>query len=99
MKKLHPIRIANTTVDYEGWIQFNITTMLREWIVNKRPNNMLDITIECQNAKHQMETPSIDANYLLSLWDTEHQPFVTAYFINDASNGYKLSTKHKVQIN
>lgn len=98
MKKLHPIHIENTTVNYEGWIQINFTTILREWIVNKRPNNMLDITIQCQNAKHQMETPSIDANYLLSLWDTQRQPFITAYFRNDESYDDSFSSKRKVQL-
>lgn len=98
MEELHPIHIENTTVNYEGWIQINFTTILREWIANKRPNNMLDITIQCQNAKHQMETPSIDANYLLSLWDTQRQPFITAYFKNDDSHGHTDSSKHKVQL-
>lgn len=97
MKELHPIHIENTTVNYEGWIQFNITDILREWIVNKRPNNRLDIKIQCQNAKHQMETPSIDANYLLSLWDTQRQPFITAYFKNDETHERTVSSKHKVQ--
>lgn len=98
MKKLHPIHIENTTVNYEGWIQLNFTTILSEWIQTKRPNNMLDITIQCENAKHEMETPSIDANYLLSLWDTQRQPFITAYFKNDESQGNTFSFKNKVQL-
>lgn len=98
IKELHPIHIENTTVDYEGWIQFNFTTHLSAWIINKRPNNLLYITIQCENAKHQMETPSIDVNYLLSLWDTQHQPFITAYFKNDETQPYTFSSKHKVKI-
>lgn len=97
MKKLHPIHIENTTINYEGWIQMNFTTILSEWIQTKRPNNMLDIKMQCQNSKHQMETPSIDVNYLLSLWDAQRQPFITAYFKNDESHGGRtLSSKNKV---
>lgn len=96
-KELHPIHIENTTVNYEGWIQFNFTKTISTWIKLKRPNNMLYITIQCENRQHQMETPSIDANYLLSLWDTQHQPFITAYFKNDESHGHTILSKHKVK--
>lgn len=98
MKEIHPIHVENTTVNYEGWIQLNFTTILTDWIRTKRPNNMLDITIQCENAKGQMETPSIDANYLLSLWDAQRQPFITAYFKNDESNGNIFSSKNKVRL-
>lgn len=98
MKRMHPVHIENTTVSFEGWIQLNFTTILSEWIQKKRPNNMLDITIQCENARHQLETPSIDADYLLSLWDSQRQPFITAYFKNDDSYGNMFSSKEKVCI-
>lgn len=95
---MHPVHVENTTVSFEGWIQLNFTTILSEWIQKKRPNNMLDITIQCENARHQLETPSIDADYLLSLWDSQRQPFITAYFKNDDSYGSMFSSKEKVQL-
>lgn len=57
---------------------------------------MLYITIEYQNEMGQFEASSIDANYLLSYWDSEHQPFITAYFKNEDSDGHVLSYQHKV---
>lgn len=72
-KKLRPIGVESTTVNYEGWIQFNFTTVLSGWIVNKPPNNMLDITIECNtsngNSSNRCElfAQFMSANNLLRL--------------------------------
>lgn len=100
-KSLHPIHIENSTVSFEGWIRINFTSMLSEWIVKRRPNNMLYITVEYQNEKGQLEYPSVDANYLLSYWDSDHQPFITAYFQteDDPESEHGLTLKrNKVKI-
>lgn len=95
-KEFNPIHIENTTVGFEGWLRINFTSMLTEWIINKRPNNMLYIKIEYQNEKGQLDFPSVDVNYLLSYWDSEHQPFITAYFRNEESYAAEnvLTLKH-----
>lgn len=98
IKKLRPIFTANSTVSFEGWIQVNVTSLLSEWIVNKRPNNMLYISIEYANENGQFDTPSVDVNYLLNYWDSEHQPFITAYFKSNESKGHTLPLKQKVNL-
>lgn len=80
MKALRPIYILNTTVNYEGWIRINFTTTLNEWLIKSWSHNLLFISIDYENENGELETSSIDTNYLLSFWDDEHQPFVTAYF-------------------
>lgn len=76
-KALRPIYVANTTVDYEGWIRVNFTEMLNGWLVKTRQNNLLYITIAYQNIHGILESSSVDTNYLLSFWEEERQPFVS----------------------
>lgn len=54
---------------------------------------MLYVTIEYENEMGYLDTSSISVNYLLSFSDTEHVPFITAYFENNESDGHVL--KHE----
>lgn len=83
IKALRSIHVTNTTGSFEGWIRVNFTEMLDNWVKKTRPNNLLYITIAYENGDGVLETSSVDTNYLLSFWDDEHQPFVTAYFTNE----------------
>lgn len=93
---LRPIHTVNTTVGSEDWIRINFTSTLSEWIVNRRSNNLLYISIEYENEYGQRDVPSVDANYLLSYWDSDHQPFITAYFRNTDSEDHVVSSNIKV---
>lgn len=98
IKSLHPIHTTNTTVRFEGWIRVNFTKMLDYWMLKTVSNNLLYITIGYQNDQGLLESSSVDTNYLLSFWDDEHQPFVTAYFKSE-DEGIRLSrVSQKVNI-
>ncbi|XP_055321702.1 protein 60A-like [Sitodiplosis mosellana] len=90
VKELHAIQTAETTVGFEGWIQINTTSTFREWLTEKKSNNMLYITVEYENELGHLDTPSISVNYLLSYTDGERLPFITAYFENNETNGHVL---------
>lgn len=90
IKQLHTIHVESTTVDYEGWIRVNFTSVFEDWILSKRSSNLLYITIQYEDDEGHLATPSVDANYLLSYWDREHQPFITAFFKNDQSSDPKV---------
>lgn len=95
MPALQPIHTANTTVGFEGWIRINFTSLLADWIANKRSNNLLYISIEYENQYGEMDVPTVDVNYLLSYWDSDHQPFVTAYFKNEDSEEFRNKNQVK----
>lgn len=96
---MRPIHTVNTTVGFEGWIRINFTSVLADWIVEMRLNNLLQISIEYENEYGQRDIPSVDLNYLLSYWDSDRQPFITAYFKNEDSEGHMLSSNHQVKSN
>lgn len=92
---MHAIQTANTTVGFEGWIQINFTSMVSEWLAKKWSNNVLYITIEYggENDVQQIHASNVCVNYLLSYSDSEHQPFITAYFENNDTDGHVM--KHE----
>lgn len=54
--------------------------------------------MDYQNDNGIFEKTSVDINYLLSFWDDEHQPFVTAYFNNENILRLKNSASKKVNL-
>lgn len=95
---MRPIHITNSTVDYEGWIRINVTSMLNDWLIKSWSNNLLIITVDYENDNGQWEVSSVDTNYLLSFWDDEYQPFVTAYFKNENILRQHLPDTTKVSV-
>lgn len=81
----------NTTSDYQGWIEVNVTSTLDKWILHKDKNRGFYISItNLENPDHDVRFDEI--GLISSRGDEEHQPFMVAFF-----KGQQMIQTHKRQ--
>lgn len=79
---IDPIHTIDTTMEFEGWIRVNISEIVRFSTTHPEPNHLLYVTIKDRNARGELVTTRNSNEVLLSIWDQNRRPFVTAYFKN-----------------
>lgn len=81
----------NTTSDYHGWIEVNVTSTLDKWILHKDKNRGLYISISnLDNPEHDVRFDEV--GLISSRGDEERQPFMVAFF-----KGQQMIQTHKRQ--
>lgn len=78
-KNLEAIVSTNTTSDYHGWLEMNVTEALSKWISNGDSNKGLYIGAYAVNRPdHEVKLDEI--GLVNSKGDDEYQPFMIGYF-------------------
>lgn len=77
-KELELLAAVNTSRHHTGWIEFNVTSALRQWIANDKANHGLYITAHPVNRpEHEIR---LDELGLVIKGDEEYQPFMVGFF-------------------
>lgn len=76
---MQPIVSKNTTSDYHGWLELNVTDAMEKWILNGENNKGLYIGAYAANRpEHEVKLDEIGVVNIKG--DDEYQPFMTGYF-------------------
>ncbi|XP_060654571.1 protein 60A [Drosophila nasuta] len=92
---LEPLSSVNTTGDYVGWLELNVTEALHEWLINARENHGIYIGAHALNKpEREIKLDDIGLTHRRAKADDEYQPFMIGFF-----RGPELikSTAHSTQ--
>lgn len=92
---LEPISSVNTTGDYVGWLELNVTEALHGWLINTKENHGIYIGAHAVNKpEREIKLDDIGLIHRRSRIDDEYQPFMIGFF-----RGPELlkSTSHTTQ--
>lgn len=92
---LEPISSVNTTGDYIGWLELNVTEALHGWFINTKENHGIYIGAHAVNKpEREIKLDDIGLIHRRSKIDDEYQPFMIGFF-----RGPELlkSTSHTAQ--
>lgn len=78
-KELELISTTNTTSDYQGWIELNVTDALANWMQDKSQNKGLYISANVIN-RPEHEIKLDDIGLVNAKGDDEYQPFMVGFF-------------------
>lgn len=78
-KELEIIAAINTTANYQGWIELNVTNALSNWINDKESNKGLYIGAHSvDKPEHEIKLDNI--GLVNTKGDDEYQPFMVGFF-------------------
>lgn len=78
-KQLELVNSINTTSDYHGWMEVNITEALHQWSYNKKSNKGLYISAHVVNRPGK-EVRLDEIGLVNTRGDDEYQPFMIGFF-------------------
>lgn len=78
-KELEAIATTNTTSDYHGWLELNVTDAMSKWIADSSSNRGLYIGA-CTINRPEHEVKLDDIGLVNVKGDDEYQPFMIGYF-------------------
>lgn len=78
-KELEVLSTTNTTADYHGWLELNVTEALSQWVGNTDQNRGLYIGAHAiTRPEHEIKLD--DIGLVNTKGDDEYQPFMIGYF-------------------
>lgn len=78
---LEPISSVNTTGDYVGWLELNVTEALHGWLVNPKENHGIYIGAHAVNKpEREIKLDDIGLIHRRVKIDDEYQPFMIGFF-------------------
>ncbi|XP_055383191.1 protein 60A-like [Condylostylus longicornis] len=78
-KELEIVSSVNTTTEYHGWLEMNVTDVLDKWLKNPKENNGLYISAH-EDGRPRHEIKLSDIGYVNVHGDEEYQTFLVGYF-------------------
>lgn len=96
-EELKLLSSKNVTTHYDGWLELNVTSALKQWIHNKKENKGLFIRAYfLEKPDHEIKLD--DIGLINSKGDDEYQPFMVGYFkgqelIKPVKNNQNVRTK------
>uniref|UniRef100_A0A1A9ULC3 Protein 60A n=1 Tax=Glossina austeni TaxID=7395 RepID=A0A1A9ULC3_GLOAU len=78
-RHLQPLSQLNTTADYQGWLEFNVTEALDTWLLRPKENSGFYIGAHEIN-KPEREIKLDDIGLIHSKSEDEYQPFMIGFF-------------------
>ncbi|KAH8272877.1 hypothetical protein KR018_006665 [Drosophila ironensis] len=76
---MEPLSSVNTTGDYVGWLEMNVTEGLHEWLVKTKENHGIYIGAHAVN-RPDREVKLDDIGLIHRKVDDEYQPFMIGFF-------------------
>ncbi|KAH8400855.1 hypothetical protein KR009_001415 [Drosophila setifemur] len=76
---MEPLSSVNTTGDYIGWLEMNVTEGLHEWLVKSKVNHGIYIGAHAVN-RPDREVKLDDIGLIHRKVDDEYQPFMIGFF-------------------
>ncbi|XP_020818014.1 protein 60A [Drosophila serrata] len=76
---MEPLSSVNTTGDYVGWLELNVTEGLHEWLVKSKENHGIYIGAHAVN-RPDREVKLDDVGLIHRKVDDEYQPFMIGFF-------------------
>lgn len=78
-QELEEVVSTNTTSNYQGWLEFNVTNALTKWLYNPGGNRGLYIgAYDINRPEHEIKLD--DIGLVNAKGDDEYQPFMIGYF-------------------
>lgn len=78
-RELEILSSVNTTADYQGWLEMNVTEGLHSWLLKKTENNGLYVSAHPLH-KPEREIKLDDIGLVHPKGDDEYQPFMIGFF-------------------
>lgn len=78
-KELETVASVNTTGNYNGWLEVNVTDALNKWLMNKNSNNGLYLSAHVLD-KPDHEVKLDNVGLVNTKGDDEYQPFMVGFF-------------------
>lgn len=78
-KELEILSSTNTTSEYQGWLELNVTEGLTKWLANNKENKGLYIGAHAED-KPEREVKLDDIGLVNAKGDDEFQPFMVGFF-------------------
>lgn len=78
-RELEVLSAINTTADYQGWLELNVTEGLSAWLQNPKENKGIYIGAHAIN-KPEREVKLDDIGLVHPKGDDEYQPFMIGFF-------------------
>lgn len=78
---MEPLSSVNTTGDYIGWLELNVTEALHDWLINARENHGIYIGAHALNKPdREIKLDDIGLTHRRVRADDEYQPFMIGFF-------------------
>lgn len=78
-EELKLLSSKNVTTHYDGWLEFNVTSAVKQWLHNKKQNKGLFVKAYfLEKPDHEIKLD--DIGLINSKGDDEYQPFMVGYF-------------------
>ncbi|EDW01888.1 protein 60A [Drosophila grimshawi] len=95
---LEPLSSVNTTGDYVGWLELNVTEALHDWLTNAKENHGIYIGAHAINKPdREIKLDDIGLIHHRVKVDDEYQPFMIGFFRGPELIRATASTTHSNQ--